>query len=139
MKFWKIKSKQAYKLQETIVLSKTISFKKILILQIFNDLCISRKWKKLKIIKTVSEHEFLIVGVIPFVENLQNSLEIFLPLDLTVSVLRIKQLFNFQSLEIIKRFFADNYVINLAIMDLDSTIAYYKISIGVKKTTGPFL
>lgn len=139
MKFWKLRYKQIYKSPETIILSKVISPKKIFIFQIFNDLCISRKWKKLKIIRIVSEHEFLIVGVIPLSNNLQNSIEIFLPLDLTESVIRIKYLFNFQSFKFIDRFFADNYIVNLACMDRDSTIAYYKISAGVKKTTGPFV
>jgi hypothetical protein len=76
--------------------------------------------------------------MIPNSKHLRDNLEIFLPIVLTSSVLRPKYLLNPSSLEIFKDFLKNTYILNLAFIDRDSSIVYYKISSGIKKTIGPF-
>lgn len=138
MKIWEIKKKQTESIQTKNIFADKYFIKKILIFQVFNDLSVSRKWKKLKIIKCTSLNDFLIIGMIPNSKHLRDNLEIFLPIVLTNSVLRLKYLFNPNSLEIFKDFLKNTYILNLAFIDRDSSIVYYKFSSGIKKTIGPF-
>ena len=114
-------------------------FENILIFQIFNELCILRRWKRLKIVRIISSSDFIIMGVAPKHKRLQNNVEIFLPVAFSTSVICLKYLFNFTFLKIEKIFPEKNFMLNLAFLDRDSTVAYYKVFHGVKKITGPFI
>ena len=138
MKFWKsYKIKINYRTTNHNFLNK-ISIKKIIIFQIFNDLAIFRKWKRLKIIKASKVKEFIIMGISPNFSNFKKELEIFFPIALDSSLLKIDCISDpmlFRNFRIPFDIFNFNY----ALMDKDSSIAYYRISKGLKKTIGPFL
>ena len=114
-------------------------FEKISIFQIFNELCILRRWKRLKLVRIISSSDFILIGVLPNHKGLQNNVEIFLPIPFSTSVICLKYLFDFTFLNIEKIFPKKNFVLNLAFLDRDSTVAYYKVFHGVKKITGPFI
>ena len=138
MKFWELyKIKINYK-KNTFDFFNKISVKKIIIFQIFNDLSIFRKWKKLKILKASEISGFIILGLEPNISNFRKELEIFFPLILDSSLIKIDNVSNprlFKNFKIPLNIFNFNF----ALIDRDSSIAYYRISKGLKKTIGPFL
>ena len=138
MKFWKsYKIKINYRKSIHNFFNK-ISVRKIMVFQIFNDLSIFRKWKKLKIVKASENNGFIIMGISPNISNFKKELEIFFPLTLDSSLIKIDCV---SEPRVFKNFKIpiDIFNFNFALMDKDSSIAYYRISKGLKKTIGPFL
>jgi hypothetical protein len=138
MKFWKsFKFKIFYRKNKNYFFNG-ISVKKLMIFQIFNDLCIFRKWKRLKIIKSRESDGFIVMGIAQEFYGLKKELEVFFPLNLNTSIIRLEYLFNlelFQNFKIPSKIF----IFNISLIDGESSIAYYRISKGLKKTIGPFL
>jgi hypothetical protein len=138
MKFWKsFKLKTFYRTNKNDFFNG-ISIKKIMIFQIFNDLCVFRRWKRLKIIRGRENDGFIVMGIAQEFYDLKKELEVFFPLNLNTSIIRLECLFNlkvFQNFKIPSKIF----IFNVGLIDGDSSIAYYRISKGIKKTIGPFL
>jgi hypothetical protein len=139
MKFWIYRTKKGNQTQKKNFFFKFDNFDKVLAFKVFNDLCVTRKWKKLKIVTHKSLLGFLVIGIIPNTNGINNSLEIFLPMSFAVSSICIDGLFDLNNFRNILKFFTKNFTFNLALIDYDSSIAYYKISDNIKKSIGPFV
>lgn len=139
MKFWETHNQKIKNLSLKTTFFKQIQIEKFTTFQIFNNLCILRKWKKLKILKIPESQDFLVVGVFPASSNSNSGFEIFLPLYFNNSMIRMNFLLNSRLTIVFKKFSKNFYILNLAFIDRDGSITYYKISKGIKKTTGPFI
>jgi len=140
MKFWKFSILKTNCYYKTGILSNGITFEKIIAFQIFNDLCVSRKWRKLKIFKNDNKNmEFLIIGIIPAHSEHMEIVELFIPIPIAGSIVQSKFLCDFSQIKILNFFVNSLHTINFGFIDWDSTISYYRICEGIKKTTGPFL
>mmetsp|Transcript_22210 Transcript_22210/g.52579 ORF Transcript_22210/g.52579 Transcript_22210/m.52579 type:complete len:134 (-) Transcript_22210:956-1357(-) len=109
-------------------------FEKKIAFQVFLDLCLSRKWNSVKIFAPKFQSEYRILA-----QNPQNrEVEIFFPIFLETGIklnkpkaflelccqLSNKKIFN---------------VVNIAFVDPDSTIAYYRVNFVLHRASGPFL
>jgi len=121
------------------IVANGVTYEKILAFQIFNDLCISRKWKRLKILKINNKKEFLIIGILPMPGFSVKKVEIFLPIAITASIIQTRYLFNLSLIKLLNNFLKSFYTLNFGFIEWDSTISYYKVSDGIKKTIWPFL
>jgi len=139
MKFWNSSITKMNCSFKNRIVANGVTFEKILAFQIFNDLCISRKWKRLKILKINNKKEFLIIGIIPMPGFSVEKIEIFLPIAITTSIIQTRYLFNLSLIKLLHNFLKSFYTINFGFIEWDSTISYYKVSDGIKKTIGPFL
>jgi len=139
MKFWNSSITKMNCSFKNRIVANGATFEKILAFQIFNDLCISRKWKRLKILKINNKKEFLIIGIIPMPGFSVEKIEIFLPIAITTSIIQTRYLFNLSLIKLLHNFLKSFYTINFGFIEWDSTISYYKVSDGIKKTIGPFL
>ena len=139
MKFWETTNLKIKNLSIKTTFFKQISLEKFMTFQIFNNLCILRKWRKLKILKIPESQDFLVVGMFPGSSNSNSGFEIFLPLYFNNSIIRMDFLFDSKLTNVFKKFSKNFYILNLSFIDRDGSITYYKISKGVKKTTGPFI
>ena len=139
MRFWTLRFKKKKIVLFKKKIFKELDIKNFLALQIFNDLCIVRNWTRLKIIKVNEKNEHLIIGIAYNHKNSKRFIEIFLPIYFSSSILNLKNLIDFPFLKKFKKFTHEIFTVNLAFIDRDSSLSYYRISNCFKKTTGPFV
>lgn len=138
MKFWVSKKKKNYPISRNIWF-EGLKVSEVLIFQIFNDLCTVRNWRKLKIIKTKNKDEHLIIGIGSNLKDSKKCIEVFLPIVYPSSVLDLRCVAEFHFIKLFRNFIRNTFVINIAFIDRDSSLSYYRISDGIKKTGGPFV
>jgi hypothetical protein len=126
--------KKQKKISSSVSLNLSINFEKKFAFQVFSDLCLSRKWSSVRIFSVKPNSEY---GV--FAQNPENGeIEIFIPIfsetKIKLDKLKVFSKFDYPIGE--KKTFR---VLNLAMVDSDSTIAYYHLSLTLHKSSGPLV
>lgn len=101
-------------------------------LYVFIDLCYFRGWKGVRLLLEPKKKFFFIIGLNP---KKKNRIEIFFPIpsNLKFKLGNILNLFEWKIYQ--KKFFFK--WINLAFIEQDGTLTYYRLTFNFNKTGGP--
>lgn len=106
----------------------------LLAFQLYVDLCLLRGWKGIRIITDFKKINYYVIGINP--NKKKNNLEIFYPIQgkVNLSLNEIIKFFKFSNKINDKKYLKS---VNMAFIEQNGTIAYYRLGFDINKTSGP--